>query len=240
MTVFLPGPMSPRSRLPSSAAGPAFVRLLARVVGQARLPAGQPLVERLGQWIDWKQALALAAALDGPLPAATAPSSAQADDLVLTCAQERRRLAEAIAAAPELADDAEAGRDGDYARFGQRHAALQQAMLVACGRLRGQLRDRLAADPDPERARLAELDAVFERVLGPREYALLAALPGVLEQHFLQLQALVRPEAGDLFTGDAADAWLGRFRQDMRAVLQGELALRFHPLDALLAALDSR
>lgn len=76
-------------------------------------------------------------------------------------------------------------------------------------------------------AQLAEVDAVMEAALTPREHALLAKVPELLGQRFEHLRA----------AGHAPSTWLDGFRRDMQSVLLAELDLRFQPVDALLAAL---
>jgi hypothetical protein len=97
----------------------------------------------------------------------------------------------------------------------------------------------------PELARLAEVDAVMEQTLSPREQSLLGVVPALLGQHFERLReaALPVPPAGD--TEEAAppvprDGWLARFHQHMQDVLLAELDVRFQPIEGLLAALRPR
>jgi hypothetical protein len=73
--------------------------------------------------------------------------------------------------------------------------------------------------------RLAEVDAVMEVALTPREHTLLAKVPDLLGQRFARLHAGGQPH------------WLDAFRREMQSVLLAELDLRFQPVDALLAAL---
>jgi Protein of unknown function (DUF3348). len=204
------------------------VRLLARIAGTEPPPTGQPLSAWLGQQIDWNRAVALSGALDGrvPAPPEDAPAFDAAEDEA--CARLRASLAESITgdAGPEAPADEAAPLD--YAPFRSHYQARQRAMLAATGRLRGQLRDMLAASP--ALARLAEVDAVMEQVLSPREHALLAKLPALLGGHFERLQQ------GAVAAGGGR-AWLQVFRRDMQDVLLAELDIRFQPIDALLAAL---
>lgn len=74
-------------------------------------------------------------------------------------------------------------------------------------------------------ARLAEVDAVMEVALTPREHTALAKVPNLLAQRFARLQAGAQPH------------WLDAFRREMQSVLRAELDLRFQPVAALLAAL---
>ncbi len=219
--------------------GPTYIRLLAGLAGADLRPDGAALSERLGQWIDWTHAVALSRALDGRLPAAAEGVVAAAPAGEVDGA--RAALAEAIARAPELAIGAPVDAEAGFAPFRERCKALQQSMLAATGRLRGRLRDRLAARPAPL-DRLAEVDALMERVLGPREHALLGRVPDLLGAHFDRLRGQAGAQAGAAAAAvppspAVPGAWLDGFRRDMQAVLLAELDVRFHPLEGLLAAL---
>ncbi|PBS12770.1 hypothetical protein CMZ82_07875 [Lysobacteraceae bacterium NML93-0792] len=223
--------------------GPTFIRLLARLTDDT-LPQGGPApAERLSQWLDWTRAVVLSKALDAkPVEVEHGTQVLDRDDAAV-CAKARTTLLAAISGAPELAvpqpqaagssDDAEALPPApvEFAPFRQRHLALQRSMLIATGRLRGDLRERLA-QRSPEMARLAELDAVMEGALSPREHALLGAVPALLEAHFERL----RTGAGASAADPSAD-WLDGFRRDMQSVLIAELDVRFQPVEGLLAAL---
>lgn len=203
--------------------GPTFIRLLARLAEVDVAASGQSLPDRLGQWLDWKHALSLAAALDAR-PAAREVATPAPDDQNAECTRARGVLATAIKGEPLLAPNAAA--QPDYAAFRQAYLAHQRTMQATAGRLRGTLRDALA-QASPELARLAEVDAVMEAALTPREHALLAKVPELLGQRFERLRA----------AGHASPTWLDGFRRDMQSVLLAELDLRFQPIDALLAAL---
>ena len=82
--------------------------------------------------------------------------------------------------------------------------------------------------------RLAEVDAVMERALSPRERSLLGTVPALLGKHFERLR---RAELDTLTGGHPAGAWLEIFRKDAQSVLLAELDLRFQPVEGLLAAL---
>jgi len=229
--------------------GPAFIRLLARF-GDADLPRTPPvLTERLAQWFDWNRAITLSRALDNRLPeAADGPGFDDAQEA--ECARLRRSLREAIDAdvdlsAPRRKDASAAAVDPGYLPYRQHCLAMQRAMQAATGLLRGRLRDMLALQ-SPAKARLAEVDAVMEATLSPREQALLAVVPGLLGLHYQRLRDAALPEPTGADAPDdtpatpAAGPWLARFRQDMRTALLAELEVRFHPIDGLLAALRTR
>ncbi len=213
--------------------GPAFIRLLARVTGVDIPASSPPVAGRLGQWIDWNRAVALSAALDGRLPAAAddAPvlDGGESDAAAAACARARRALEEAIAGpGPAGVRVQAAGLPPDFAPYRQHYLGLQRSMQAATGPLRGRLRDLLGRR-SPAAARLAEVDAVMELALSPREQALLATVPALLGEHFERLRAA----APDAARGD----WPARFRHDMQRVLRAELDVRFHPIEGLLAAL---
>ena len=122
-------------------------------------------------------------------------------------------------------------------------------MLTVTVRLRGRLRDRLAA-ASADMAQLAEVDAVMEQTLSPREQRLLASIPGLLGDHFERLRQAAQPAAVDQSSAQHSSpqaipahlpgAWLDLFRQDMQNLLLAELDVRFQPVDGLLAALRTR
>lgn len=198
---------------------PTLVRLLSRVANLDP-PPPPALANRLTDWIDWSRGVALYTALDAAPGPATGPCFDQSVDD--ECTQAHARLEARIA---ELQAWMPAPADGKA--FRRRHVELQRDIQVVTGRLRGRLRDMLAV---AGMVRLAEVDAVMERVLSPRESTLLADVPDLLQIRFERLDA-ANPAA------DAAPAWLDAFRRDMQAVLQAELDVRFQPIEGLLAAL---
>ncbi|MGV7196494.1 DUF3348 domain-containing protein [Xanthomonas axonopodis] len=234
--------------------GPAFIRLLARLSDVRVAQSNHALADRLSQWIDWTRAVAVSKALDGKLPdtddlpeprpldadacarvrAGLATSSvADLDALVARLRTEARAATEAGAASPVP----------DYAPFRQHYLAMQRAMRTATGDLRGRLRDLLTL-VSSEMARLAEVDAVMELTLSPREQTLLNTVPSLLGAHFERLRHAAQahhPPGDDQAAARAvSDGWLDVFRKDMQSVLLAELDVRFHPIEGLLAALRTR
>lgn len=210
---------------------PTFIRLLAGLADGELPAAGPSPADQLGQWIDWTRAVALSRALDGraaPGPAVDGDREGDAGD----CARSRATLQAAISAGDG------AGEAADFAPFRQHVVERQRAMQAATGRLRGRLRDRLAA-ASPALARLAEVDAAMELALSPREHSLLSAVPVLLGARFERLRRSAGETADDP-RPPAASHWRDRFRADVRQVLLAELDLRFHPIDGLLAALRHR
>lgn len=220
-------------------AGPAFIRLLSGLMDGGIALSSPDLSDRLSQWVDWTRAVALSRALDGRLPPAPAPASVfdAAEDAA--CVRVRATLM------ASLQQDAETERAvaerADAAVFSRRYQAQQRAMMAATGRLRGRLRDMLAAR-SPALARLAEIDAVMEQTLSPRENALLAGIPDLLAAHFQRLQdaAEPAPTAEPATAPPLVSTWRTAFRIDMQNVAMAELDVRFQPIEGLLAALRPR
>ncbi|WP_425512348.1 DUF3348 domain-containing protein [Xanthomonas citri] len=242
--------VSPRAPL----SGPAFIRLLARLSNAHIAQSNHALADRLSQWIDWTRAVAVSKALDGKLPDAEdlpepRPLDAEA------CARVRTALATSSVAELEAlvarmrAEAHNAALAGapvagpDFAPFRQHYLAMQRAMRTATGDLRGRLRDLLAL-VSTDMARLAEVDAVMELTLSPREQSLLNTVPSLLGAHFERLrdaaQAQHRPTDDEAAPRAVPDGWLDVFRKDMQSVLLAELDVRFHPIEGLLAALRTR
>ena len=242
------GPRPGPTRAHFGSAG--FIRRLADLTGpdaSAAAQPGLPLVDRLGPWLGWADAISLAAALDGVAPRQDDPDPrrpAADEELAGRCTQVRANLAAAIDAeqpsarphrpphADRHAAPATAQDPADFGPWRRHYAARQRTMETAIAPLRLDLRAALAAR-SPALGRLAELDAVMDNVLGPRERSLLAGVPTRLERRHVQL--LRAHGAAD---AAPAPAWLALFLRDLQDLLRAELDLRMQPVDGLLSALD--
>ncbi|QIE27003.1 hypothetical protein SBC1_37210 (plasmid) [Caballeronia sp. SBC1] len=244
--------------------GPTLIRLLARLADVEVTESRQSLSDRLSQWIHWTDAIALSTALNGNPPGVPSGYGAQAVGSAeeTECARVRSTLVNAIvgggaSAADKRHGSAQTASHGasmnaavDYPAFRQIYLSMQQTMETGIGNLRGRLRAKLAART-PAMSRLAEVDAVMERALSPRERSLLATVPGLLGGHFERLRKAGRETLADADADADAQApedaptiapgaWLNVFRKDMQSVLLAELDLRFQPVEGLLAALRTR
>lgn len=206
--------------------GSALVDLLAQLALIEPPVAAPSFVEGMGRWLGWKEAIPLSAVLQPTAPGMVAAVSDNADALQHQLSRMQAELTQAILAERDTAQE-----DGhDFLPFRRRCLNLQQTMQAALGPLREQLRAAVAQQ-SLDMAKLAALDAVMARALAPREQALLAMLPVLLEQHFLKLRAapfLPRQKP-----------WLDTFRQDMHRLLLAELNLRLQPSLGLLETLHS-
>lgn len=228
--------------------GPAFIRLLARFTDADVSRPPPALSERLSQWFDWNRAITLSKALDGRLPAALeGPDFHSSQDA--ECARLRATLLETIhgglpATPARRISAAETQAHGAFAPYRQHYLAVQRSMQITTGNLRGRLRDMLALQ-STSKARLAEVDAVMEATLSPREHSLLSNVPALLGMHFSKLHDANRHNAASPDIAEDAEPapggpWLAVFEQDMRTALLAELDVRFHPIEGLLAALRTR
>ncbi|MBD8643082.1 DUF3348 family protein [Stenotrophomonas sp. CFBP 13724] len=219
-------------------AGPPLIRALQRLDHHSGTPDSPALPAALGGWVDWNRAVALARALDGSLPDLPEPPvDTDADRLVEECARARSAHAEAIHALVTALL-----QPMGPAELERRHAALQRAQLTSTGRLRGRLRDVLARTGE-QGARLAEIDAVMEQVLAPREYRLLSRLPAHLAGCLPAIATADATSANPDATSPAVmpdslpePPWPPALRDTVRDLLLAELDLRFHPIDGLSAA----
>lgn len=198
--------------------GPTLIRLLTRLTDVDVAESRQSLSDHLSQWLGWTDAIALSAALNTSppviAPGARLFSSAEERE----CLRVRNTLADAITsdtaataakrvlpgqapvkpAAKPLAAVAEA--EADYANFRQRYLSLQHTMETSVGNLRSRLRGMVAAR-NGEMTRLAVVDAIMDRALLPKERALLAVIPKLLQGHFDRLR---NAEAAALAEAEAA------------------------------------
>ncbi|WP_043957818.1 DUF3348 domain-containing protein [Lysobacter sp. A03] len=233
--------------------GPAFIRLLASLTSAPLAAGDASLSGHLSEWLDWTRAVALSKALDARLSANdVAPSAFTGGAAPEECARVRAVLVKAIHAMAEPGwtpqrNAVSAPKDDplapvEFPQFRERYRDLQQSMQAEVGRLRGHLRDLLAAG-SVDMARLAEVDAVMEMTLTPREHALLGSVPALLGEHFERLRdaALDSRDPPHPSTPTPEDApWLDRFRHDMGDVLLAELDIRFQPVEGLLTVLRNQ
>lgn len=233
-----------------------LVRLLAEFTAEAGNPQ-YDLGERLGQWMDMMDSLALFSALDAG-SAATALASADPGTagkrLPEQLARVRQQLSEAIVndgvftAAPARIrfptplPQATVESALDFTPYHRYYLAHQRDLGTAIGALRVNVR-RALGQVSPALGQLVELDAIFEKALAQRERNLLASIPALLAKRFTQRYQEHLASLPDAVI-DSPDnwvtpgSWLEAFCRDTQAVLLAEIELRLSPVAGLIAALD--
>ncbi|WP_457356358.1 DUF3348 family protein [Roseateles sp. P5_D6] len=190
-----------------------------------------PVAERLGGWLGWAEAIGLSQLL-ATAPAAGANVAARREAVDWADAA-LARLQEELTAAFDDAllarESAESAPEGVpladlLAPYRLHHAQQQRSMAARVATLRERLRPRLA-EASGALARLAQLDAVFERAIVAQERPLLAGLP-----------ALLTKRATDHHATDPR-RWRTRFWADLQRALRAELDLRLQPVQGLIEAL---
>jgi len=234
-----------------------LTRILADLGAMDAIDPGPAFAEQLGQWVDFKSAIALSAVHN----AGAAPSPEHGMDgraaPVHALEQEFTRLRVSLeqlithSGAPksggargEMPMPAPGASPEDaraYAPYRRYHQALQRDMETKVGTLRAKVRDAVA-QASPKLRQLAALDAAFEGVLMERAAKLLATVPSLLEKRFNQLLKSHQQAAAEQQPSDSLDlwmkpdGWLMRFRHELQSVLLAELDLRLQPALGLLEA----
>ncbi|WP_396433742.1 DUF3348 family protein [Limnohabitans sp.] len=235
----------------------ALVRFLSENAMLHAARGSQDLGPRLGEWLNFRQAIDLHGLLEASAPTSptTSPTTAPAAHLKRAAGVSgealgrlvekiRAQLTESIVqgappgsglaridwppAALHAAPEPQTAFE-PYRRF---YAAHQRQMATAIHSLRAQVRTQLSQST-PALQQLAALDASFESILREREAALLGKVAKMLEKHWVQtLQALRKQPNQHLHPV----AWLVPFQQHLRSALLAELDTRLQPTLGLLEA----
>lgn len=202
----------------------------------------QDVAERLGQWLNVNEVIALrttqaavAAAGTAAARRATPPLDRQALHTALQ--QELQRLRAVLTQSITARDASHRPDPGDldveWALFHQRLGDQQRRMALSVEALRGHVRLALAQST-PELAQLAALDAAMEPLLAGREARWLNSLPAFLKARFVAL----RQQAADLSDTAPDDLrWLQTFAHEYEQTLLAELDLRLQPVIGLIESL---
>lgn len=182
------------------------------------------MAERLGEWLNVADAIALNSAHQALPAVARAPRPAarkSATDMQAEVQRVRHTLTQAISTPLHPPTEA---TDTAFAPHHQRCLDQQRRMEMSIDALRDHLRQTLSAT-SPRLAQLAVLDATLDQMFGGREQKVLAGLPAFLKARFEQLRQ-AQP-----------DAWPPLFEQDFQQALMAELDLRLQPVVGMIEAL---
>ena len=248
----------PRAHLHSS----RLVRFLSENGMLDAVPSSEDMGQKLGDWLDFRQAIALHGLLN-PETSADQILPAHVRRAGLMSAEALARHFDKVKASLEqsIAQGAPSGTGlariemppatldepiepkiafEPYRRF---YAAHQRQMETVVRTLRAQLRGQLAQST-PALQQLAALDASFENILSEREAMLLGKVPKLLEKRFSQALKQHLKKQAEASAEDAnapplkPDAWLLPWRQQLRTALLAELDTRLQPALGLLEAFN--
>lgn len=233
-----------------------LVRLLADFSVTEVAEAKQSFADRLGQWLDFTDAMALYSALNENAGHGSTKQASANPAINEEFARLRHALAESITSdgvlkagnvriklptpAAHLAVDSAA----DFSPYHRYYLAHQRDMATGIGPLRGKVRAALAGQ-SPARQRLAALDAVMDEAMATRERNLLAMVPLLLAKRFEHLYKAHQAARGETPVADdpaqwmQPGGWLAAYCRDMQAVLLAELDLRLEPVAGLIEALGN-
>jgi hypothetical protein len=240
--------------------GSRLVRALGELAVADVPDSKQSFADRLGQWLDFTDALSLFAALNAAPAAAPGGRSAAASPAGAAARKELDRVRSALlgsiasdgalqpgrgrveSALPAPQADAESA--ADFAPYRRCYLAHQRNMGLSIGPLRATVRAALSRH-SPALERLAALDAVLDQALAARERNLLATVPALLARRFEHLYEAHRaagveaPAADQPGRGMQPAGWRTVFCSEMQAVLVAELEHRLQPVAGLIEALDN-
>ena len=223
------------------------MRQLARWLPPGVDASRQDVAERLGQWLNVKEAIGLhsaqaAVAAAGASAARRAPPApaGAAPDLQMSLQAELQRVRGVLGQSITTRDPGHKpdpnDLDTEFALFHQRLNEQQRRMEMSVDALRNHVRQKLAQSTPPH-AQLAALDQQMEQLFGGREQRLLSGLPAFLKARY---QALRRAAAAASLPDTPPDlAWLRSFESEFEQTLLAELDLRLQPVNGLIESLDT-
>ncbi len=239
----------------------SLIRFLSDLDLVEHMEPASDFAERLGGWLDFRNAITLHAVLGSPLPAPTtlamARKSVAVASLDQTLSNLRARLTQSILGGkadrranarhrlPEPSYEPGIKPSVAYEPYRRYCLALQRDMELSIRPVRAQVRQSLA-QTSAEHRKLAALDEAMESILSERESHGLGKVPVLLEKRFKRLlkqhqQTLADTQQEDSqFLWAANDGWLTRFCQELQTALLTELDVRLQPIQGLLEALHQK
>lgn len=245
----------PRTNLHSS----NLIRCLADLGIVDVVDPGSAFAERLGHWIHFADAITLSSVHGDTGSAASGsslkPQSAARDASMIEFERIQTILVNSITKSfgrnpgkahitlpvPQL--ELPLNLTAAYVPYRRFYEAHQRDMELTIQPLRFNVRDALGK-ASPRLRKLAELDAVLERILRDRESKLLSRVPVLLKKRFERLfkeyqQKLVDSQQADNPAAWVqAGGWLTQFCSDMQMLLLAEVEFRLQPAMGLIEAFN--
>ena len=218
-------------------------------------PTQEDVGQQLGDWLNFKQAIALHGVLSQDALNASSTQSIAApmppEALRRHVEKVRTALEQSISEGaptgsgltriemPKARLDEPIDLKAAFEPYRRFHAAHQRQMEQVIRPLRSQVRGHMTNAPALKQ--LAHLDAEFENMLQERETALLGKVTKLFEKRFTQaLKQHIKKQNETLHQNLSADlnslAWLSALHQDLKAALLAELDTRLQPTFGLLEA----
>ncbi len=244
----------PRTNFHSS----QLIRCLADLAIVETVDPGDAFARKLGDWIHFADAITLSAVHgDGMAGVRGAGSPAPCAAAGAECDRVQAALVNSITRScsanpgnahiklPEPRLELPLDVAAAYAPYRRFYEAHQREMELSIPPLRSKVREAVAK-ASPRLRKLAELDAVLEKILRERERQLLAKVPALLRKRFEQLFNEHRRQLADTRQEDdpvrwtQAGGWLARFCGDMQMLLLAEVELRLQPAMGLIEACNDQ
>jgi hypothetical protein len=205
----------------------SLTRLLVDLDVVEGMDAGAAFAEKLGDWLDFRNAIRLHGIHSAPATGKLAPKPNLLKDALSAELARRRSVLTASIQLPLPSLDLSLKPSTAYEPYRRHHLARQREMELQLRQLRSKLRGLLHG-VSTGLQKLVDLDATFEQMLSERESKLFSSVPALLEKHF---KHLLKEHAQD----DPA-LWLPAFGKTLQAALLSELEVRLHPAMGLIDA----
>ncbi|AWI74005.1 hypothetical protein CEW83_01180 [Parazoarcus communis] len=237
-----------------------LVRALADLAAEDVPESRQSFAERVGQWLDFKDALPLYSVLNPGTSGAAVQGSGTAPPEYAALREEfdrvRAALADSIVAdgvfrpgkarieLPTPVPNAPVESAAEFSPYRRYYLAHQRDMQAGIAPLRTSARAALSRH-SPALQHLAALDAVLDQALATRERTLLSTVSSLLAKRFEHLYAAHQAAQAEAQAEDDPSrwmepgGWLAVFCREMQAVLLAELDTRLQPVSGLIEALHN-
>ena len=221
----------------------------------------QAFAERLGEWLDFSDAITLHAAHNASVANSSAAHSGKPSVAKNSVAEEfaGTRTAMVNSIIKSCSPDGDEARiklptpkpgtaietAAAYEPYHRFYLAHQGEMELGVRSLRSNARQALSR-VSTTLGRLAALDAALDKILGARERQLLSTVPLLLENRFEQLLKAHQQRLADTQQADDPSQWmqqgewLASFCRELQGVLLAELDLRLQPTVGLIEAFSNR
>ena len=238
-----------------------LIRILSDLAVADGVDPGMAFAEKLGQWVDYSDAICLSSALTANTASPPAVSSGMPSGARVGASDAFARIRTTLVGSITRSGSLNVGRTPNewpspepgepldvaaaYEPYRRSYLALQREMDLNIRPLRAHMRDVLAR-ASPALKSLAALDAALDGILCDQESKLLSTVPLLLKKRFVHLLKAHQETAAAAMSQAANPAlwtqpggWLVRFCHEFQTVLLAELDVRLQPTVGLMEALNN-